>query len=276
MGEFERYCVKPGSGFQLKDIDPDEIHDWKGKKDDAKERQLALRTELVELQARMYAESKQKLLVVLQAMDTGGKDGTLSAVFDGVNPQGVQVASFKVPTPLEQAHDYLWRIHPNVPGKGEIVVFNRSHYEEVLVVRVHEWATMETTRKRYQQIKDFERMLSEEGVTILKFFLHISKDEQKQRLLDRIDTPAKSWKFNPGDLDERKLWSKYMQAYEDAVRETSTAYAPWYVVPANRNWYRDLIVTSTIVETLKGLKMEYPNPKIDLAPFRQQLMAETE
>jgi PPK2 family polyphosphate:nucleotide phosphotransferase len=191
-----------------------------------------------------------------------------------VNPQGVRVASFKVPTPPELARDYLWRVHQVVPGKGELVIFNRSHYEDVLVVRVHGWIDKKECTRRYDQIKAFERLLAEEGTTILKFFLNISQEEQRQRLLERIADDTKQWKFNPSDLDERKLWPKYMLAYEDAIRATSTAYAPWYVVPANRNWYRNLVVASVIVETLKGLKMKVPAPGADLQPFKAQLESE--
>jgi PPK2 family polyphosphate:nucleotide phosphotransferase len=268
---FEQYRIPPDSKFKISDIDPDELDGWKGKKEKATERLEELRTELADLQEVLYAEHKHKVLIVLQAMDTGGKDGTIRAVYEGVNPQGIQVANFKVPTPIEADHDYLWREHAKTPGKGEMVIFNRSHYEEVLVVRVHGWASMEQTKLRYKQICDFERMLAEEGTIILKFFLHISKDEQRERLLERIDTPSKQWKFNSGDLKERALWDDYMAAYEDAIRETSTAQAPWYVVPANRNWYRNMIVATVIVETLRGLKMSFPAPEEDVAAYRSQL-----
>jgi len=204
-------------------------------------------------------------------MDTAGKDGTIRAVFEGVNPQGVKVSSFKVPTPTELAHDYLWRVHQVVPARGELVIFNRSQYEDVLVVAVHGTIDAAETRRRYSQICSFEKLLAEEGTTILKFFLHIDLETQCQRLLERIDTPEKQWKFNPGDLEERKLWSEYMSAYENALRATSTDYAPWYVVPANRNWYRNLVVASVIVDTLKSLNMAYPKPAEDLTPYRQQL-----
>ncbi len=212
----------------------------------------------------LYAENKHKVLIVLQAMDTGGKDGTIRRVFEGVNPQGVKVASFKVPTAEELAHDFLWRIHKQTPANGEIVIFNRSHYEDVLVVRVHEYVTKKIWSKRYEQINAFEKTLVENGTTILKFFLHISKDEQKERLQARLDDPTKHWKFNIGDLDERKLWDDYQAAYEDVLNKTSTAEAPWYVVPANRKWYRDLVISTVLVEKLQGLKMKYPESKDNL------------
>jgi PPK2 family polyphosphate:nucleotide phosphotransferase len=204
------------------------------------------------------------VLIVLQAMDTGGKDGVIRRVFDGVNPQGVRVAGFKVPTPEELSHDYRWRVHKMVPGSGEMVIFNGSHYEDVLVVRVHELVPREAWKNRYRQINEFERILAENGTTILKFFLHIDKDEQKARLQARLDEPDKRWKFSLGDLNERKLWPKYMKAYEDALSKTSTDYAPWYIVPANRKWYRDLVISSVLVETLEKLDMKYPQPEENL------------
>jgi PPK2 family polyphosphate:nucleotide phosphotransferase len=215
---------------------------------------------LTTLQTVLYAEQKHKILIVLQAMDTGGKDGVIRKVFSGINPQGVRIASFKAPTPPELAHDYLWRVHNQVPAKGELVVFNRSHYEDVLITRVHGWIDDATAKRRFRQINNFEAMLVEEGTTILKFFLHISKDEQKQRLQDRLDDPAKTWKFNIGDLAERKKWDDYQRVYEDAINETSSPHAPWHIVPADRKWIRDLYVSSVLVKTLEDLKMAYPKP----------------
>jgi len=185
-------------------------------------------------------------------------------VFDGVNPQGVRVASFKVPTAEELDHDYLWRVHKMTPGRGEIVIFNHSHYEDVLVVRVHGLVSEKTWKKRYDHINEFERLMANEGTTILKFFLHIDKDEQKERLQARLDEPDKHWKFSLGDLEERKLWNQYMAAYEDVLNKTSTPWAPWYVIPANRKWYRDLVISTILVNTLKKLDMHYPEPKDDL------------
>jgi PPK2 family polyphosphate:nucleotide phosphotransferase len=215
---------------------------------------------LTTLQTVLYAEQKHKILIVLQAMDTGGKDGVIRKVFSGINPQGVRIASFKAPTPPELAHDYLWRVHNQVPAKGELVVFNRSHYEDVLITRVHGWIDDATAKRRFRQINNFEAMLVEEGTTILKFFLHISKDEQKQRLQDRLDDPAKTWKFNIGDLAEREKWDDYQRVYEDAVNQTSSPHAPWHIVPADRKWIRDLYVSSVLVKTLEDLKMAYPKP----------------
>lgn len=266
---FKEYLAQ--KDFSLKKIDPDDLGKWKNSKEKAKQKLVDLRKELADLQEVLYAEGKHKVLIVIQAMDTGGKDGTIRAVFEGVNPQGVRVASFKVPTAQELAHDYLWRVHQKVPGRGELVIFNRSHYEDVLVVRVHGMIDDKETRRRYDQIKDFERMLAQQGTLILKFFLHISKDEQKERLLERIDIPSKQWKFNPGDIKERELWGAYMKAFQNAITATSTDYAPWYIVPANRNWYRNLIVASVIVDALKDLKMKYPAPSEDYSIYRSQL-----
>jgi PPK2 family polyphosphate:nucleotide phosphotransferase len=267
----DRYRIKPGQKVDLKDFDPDDRSGWKDGKDAGLEKLASLRQDLDKLQEILYAEHKHKILVVLQAMDTAGKDGTIRAVFDGVNPAGVEVASFKVPTPLETDHDFLWRIHARAPGKGELVIFNRSHYEEVLVVRVHKLVPEEVWRGRYKLINEFEQMLVDNGTTILKFFLHITPEEQKKRLLERIDTPEKNWKFSPADLDERKLWPDYMKAYADALSETSTAAAPWYLVPANHNWFRNLVVASVIVDKLKELNMQYPSAVENIAQYRSQL-----
>ena len=218
-----------------------------------------LNAQLVELQQLLYAEHKHKVLVVLQAMDTGGKDGVIRKVFSGVNPLGIHVASFKAPTPEERDHDYLWRVHERVPAKGELVVFNRSHYEDVLITRVEGWIDDRTAKRRFRQINDFEAMLVEEGTIVLKFFLHISKDEQKQRLQERLDDASKNWKFNPGDLVAREKWSDYQRVYEEAINATSSPHAPWYIVPADRNWVRDLYICSVLVNTLRDLKMRYPD-----------------
>jgi PPK2 family polyphosphate:nucleotide phosphotransferase len=257
----DKYRVKPGARINLADWDPADRSMFDGEKDDAKDLLEDLNKELEDLQELLYAEHKQKVLIVLQGMDTSGKDGTIRHVFEGVNPQGVKVASFKVPTPKELDHDYLWRVHDKVPGKGEIVIFNRSHYEDVLVVRVHELVPEKVWSRRYAQINEFERMLAEEGATIRKIFLHIDLDEQKERLQARLDEPHKRWKFSKGDLRERKLWPHYIQAYEDVLTNTSTEWAPWYIVPANRKWYRNIVVASLIVDTLKSLNMQYPQPE---------------
>ena len=260
----DRYRVKPGKGVDLNRWDPDDTSALDGSEEEAEDRLVKLNRQLEDLQELLYAEGKRRLLVVLQAMDTGGKDGTIRHVFEGVNPLGVKVASFKVPTQEELGHDFLWRVHKQTPAKGEITIFNRSHYEDVLVVRVHRLVPPEVWRGRYAHINDFEQMLAEEGTTILKFFLHISKEEQKKRLQARLDERDKRWKFNVGDLKERRLWSAYMEAYVDAIGKTSTQWAPWYIVPANHKWYRNLVVCTVIVETLKSLKMRYPKPEVNL------------
>jgi PPK2 family polyphosphate:nucleotide phosphotransferase len=270
----DRYRIKPGQKVKLKDFDPNDKGEWQGRKNEGKEELLKLNQELSGLQELLYAGQQHRLLVVIQAMDTGGKDGTIRAVFEGVNPQGVRVANFKTPTPVELAHDYLWRVHAQTPGKGELVIFNRSHYEDVLVVRVHNLVPEEVWKKRYSQIVEFERMLAEEGTTILKFYLHIDPDEQRDRLIERIDDPTKQWKFNPADLEERKLWGNYMAAFEEMLEKTSTKSAAWYIIPANANWYRNLVVATIIVDTLKGLKMKYPKPVGDIAKYKELLLSE--
>jgi PPK2 family polyphosphate:nucleotide phosphotransferase len=261
----DRYRVSPGKGVKLDECDPRDISEFTEGKKAAAEELVKLNRELEALQELLFAEHNHKVLIVLQAMDTGGKDGTVRHVFEGVNPTGVRVASFKVPTALELDHDYLWRVHQQVPGKGELVIFNRSHYEDVLIVRVHQLVPPKIWKKRFDQINQFERMLAEEGTTILKFYLNISEKEQKERLQARLDDPTKHWKFNVGDLGERKLWGEYIQAYEDVLGKTSTSWAPWYIVPSDRKWYRNLVIASVIVDTLKELKMEYPQPKEDLS-----------
>ena len=239
-------------------------------KSDAREQIKHNLRRMSELQEIMYAQGKHSLLIVLQAMDAGGKDSTIRHVMDGFNPQGCHVYSFGVPTEEELDHDFLWRIHKCTPRRGYVSIFNRSHYEDVLVVRVNELAPEEVWRARYEHINAFERLLADSGVTILKFYLHISKDEQKERFQDRIDRPDKQWKFNPGDLKTRARWKDYMRAFEDALTRCNKPWAPWYVVPANRKWYRNLVVSTAIVEAMEGLDMSYPpapegieNVKID-------------
>ncbi|MCA1553134.1 MAG: polyphosphate kinase 2 family protein [Chloroflexi bacterium] len=256
-----QYCIQPDTLVDLSEWDPNDRSAFDGSKDEGDERQAELRDRLDALQELLYAEHKHKILIVLQAMDTGGKDGTIRKVFEGVNPQGVRVQPFKAPTAHELDHDYLWRIHPYAPGKGEMVIFNRSHYEDVLIVRVHELVPASVWKQRYDQINNFERMLVEEGTTILKFYLHIDRDEQKQRLQARLDDPSKHWKFSTNDVQERKLWDEYMAAYQEMLGKTSTEWAPWYVVPANHKWYRNLVVASVIVDALEGLRMNYPAPQ---------------
>jgi len=260
--DIERYTVAPGSKVNLAKHDPDDDGGLeKGKKADKLLAGYLHR--LCDLQERLYAERSRALLVVLQAMDTGGKDGTVKRVFTGVNPTGCRVTSFKQPSEEELAHDFLWRIRKAVPRYGEIGIFNRSHYEDVLIVRVHELVPKEVWRSRYDRINHFEKDLVDSGIHILKFFLHISKDEQKERLEARLADKAKLWKFDVGDLAERKRWDDYMKAYTDALSKCSTEWAPWIVVPANRKWFRDIVVAATIVDKLESLDPQPRQPEID-------------
>jgi PPK2 family polyphosphate:nucleotide phosphotransferase len=256
----EKLMVAPGSKVDLGQWKPNDTSAFSGDKDAASLRLSQLTLRLQELQERLYAEHSHKVLVVLQGMDSAGKDGTIRHVFEGVNPQGVRVASFKVPSPVENDHDYLWRVHRQVPARGEIVIFNRSHYEDVLIVRVHSLVPQDVWSRRFDHINNFERMLVDEGVTILKFFLHIDRDEQKKRLQERLNDPQKRWKFDIADIQERKLWDAYRLAYEDVLSRTSTAEAPWRIIPANHPWCRNVLVAETIVESLESLKMKYPDP----------------
>jgi PPK2 family polyphosphate:nucleotide phosphotransferase len=258
----KRYRIKPGTKVDLGDFDPYDTSAVDGK-EGAKEELEATRERLEALQELLFAEHVHKVLIVLQGMDTSGKDGVIRHVFDGVNPQGVSVASFKEPTPRELDHDYLWRIHRRTPGRGEITIFNRSHYEDVLIVRVHGKISDEDCERRYRQINAFERTLAEEGTTILKFFLHVSRDEQKKRLSARLSDPEKHWKFNYTDVRERAFWDDYTRAYTELLTSTSTADAPWYVIPANKKWYRNVVVSKIIVSALTGLDMKYPKSTID-------------
>ena len=252
--------VSPGTRVKLAKWDADDRDIIGKKKSDARTRMDEYRVALETLQELLYAEGKHKLLIVLQAMDTAGKDSTIRHVFQGVDPLGVKVASFKSPTAAELAHDFLWRVHPHVPGAGEIAIFNRSHYEDVLITRVNGWVDAAECKRRYRQINDFEKMLAETGTTILKFYLHISKDEQKARLEARRDTPDKQWKFQPGDLAVRAQWDDYMKAYEAALSNTSTAHAPWHVIPANSKLARNLMISRLLIDALNKLKMRYPDP----------------
>lgn len=267
----QRYLVKPGSKVNLNEWDPNDTSAYSGDKESAKDLLSELNEKLSDLQEVLYAEHKHKILIVLQAMDTGGKDSTIRHVFDSVNPQGVRIVSFKVPTSVESDHDYLWRVHKETPGNGQIVIFNRSHYEDVLVVRVHNLVPQEVWSKRYGQINAFENMLAEEGTTIIKFFLHIDLSEQNKRLTSRLVNPNKRWKFNPGDLKERELWYEYMEAYEDVLSNTSMEWAPWYIVPANNKWYRNLVVSSILVKRLTKLDMKYPDPIEDIDKYLAEL-----
>lgn len=262
--DVDRYKVDPDSHVHFDRLDPRTTGDFVGDKAAGEALLVTLTKQLAKLQEVFYAQGKHRLLIVLQAMDTGGKDGTISQVFDKVNPQGVDVASFKKPSEVDLAHDYLWRIHHYVPGNGQMMIFNRSHYEDVLIARVHHLVPKERWKRRYEHINAFEKMLADEGTTIIKFFLHISKEEQGKRLQARIDKKDKHWKFDPTDLTERKKWDEYMEAYEEAIRRTSTEDAPWYIVPADRKWYRNLVVTQAVVQTIKGLHPTYPKSELAL------------
>jgi PPK2 family polyphosphate:nucleotide phosphotransferase len=251
------YLVRPGKKLKLSARDTRASGRFKSKTAGEKAWRKNLKR-LFELQEVLYAEAKHAVLIVFEAMDAGGKDGAIEHVFSGLNPQGCTVTGFKVPTPLELSHDYLWRVHARVPPKGMIGIFNRSHYESVLVERVKGLVPKDVWSRRFDHINAFEKLLADEGVTILKFFLHISKEEQKERMQARLDDPTKRWKFNPKDLDERKLWDDYMAAYEEALNRCSTPYAPWFVVPADRKWFRNWAVSDTLVRALEKLDMKFP------------------
>jgi PPK2 family polyphosphate:nucleotide phosphotransferase len=259
----DRFCellrVKPGEKVDLTAFD---CGDSFGRKKDEGGVELAANlAHLTDLQERIYAENKHPVLIVLQGIDAAGKDGTITAIAGAFNPQGTTVTSFKIPTPEEAAHDFLWRIHAAVPGKRQIGIFNRSHYEQVLIVRVHNLEPEATWRRHYGEIRNWERMLIDEGVTILKFFLMIDKDTQRQRFQERIDDPTKRWKFASADLTERKLWDDYMAAFQEMLTETSTDFAPWYLVPANHNWLRNLAVSEIVADALDELNPQYPEPE---------------
>jgi PPK2 family polyphosphate:nucleotide phosphotransferase len=254
--------VTPGSRFKLAQVDPADTHGVAKPKAAGR---LAKNLErLSVLQYLLYADAKQALLVVLQGIDAGGKDGTIRHVMSGLNPQGVTVMPFKVPEGAEKRHDYLWRVHGAVPEYGSIGIFNRSHYEDVLVVRVHNLAPKPVWSKRYQQINDFERMLSENRVRIVKFLLYIGKDEQARRFRERLDDQSKNWKFSEADIREREYWDQYMAAYQDMLSKCSTEWAPWYVIPANHKWFRNLAVSEIVRQTLEDMNLEFPKPTADL------------
>jgi len=261
-----KLLVPPDKKVRLSDIDPGDTHGIdKPKAAAALEKNLA---RLSVLQYLLYAEARRSVLVVLQGIDAAGKDGTIRHVMSGLNPQGVRVTAFKVPEGPERRHDYLWRVHNAVPEYGQIGIFNRSHYEDVLVARVHNLVPKSVWSKRYRQINDFERMLSENRVHIVKFLLYISKDEQAKRFRLRLDDKSKNWKFSPDDIKEREYWDSYIEAYDDVLAKCSTEEAPWYVIPANRKWFRNLAVSQIVEDRMDSLKMKYPPPKIDLSKIR--------
>lgn len=252
--------------IKLRDVDPAGTHGVT--RENAADPLMKHLKRLSVLQYLLYAEGRRSLLVVLQGIDAAGKDGTIRRVMSGLNPQGVGVTAFKVPEGEEKRHDYLWRIHKAVPEHGQIGIFNRSHYEDVLVVRVHDLVPKSVWSERYRQINHFENMLSENGATIVKFFLYISKEEQAQRFRKRLEDKRKNWKFSPDDLKEREYWDSYIEAYEDVLRKCNHDYAPWYVIPANHKWFRNLAVAQILVETLEGMKLQYPKPSADLSQIR--------
>lgn len=270
MNLMKKLVVAPGKPVKLNKIDPDGTPGCKSKEAAAAELP-GLVEELRGLQYKLYAENRRAVLVVLQAMDAAGKDGLVRAVFSGLNPQGCSVTPFKVPSSEERDHDFLWRIHKAVPPYGEIGVFNRSHYEDVLVVRVRGLAPRAVWKKRYDQIRVFEKLLTDNGVTIVKFFLHISPEEQKRRLLERLNNPARNWKFSEADLAERKFWGDYQEAYEEALGRCSTTETPWYVIPANRKWYRNWAVAQILRATLRGMKLKWPAPLGDAETLKRKL-----
>jgi PPK2 family polyphosphate:nucleotide phosphotransferase len=261
MDLIKRCLVKPGSKLHLKDHDPGDTFGVR-RNDAAFQKRL---DRLRELQQLLYADKRYALLIVLQALDAGGKDGVIRHVMSGVNPQGCKVTPFKVPSSEERSHDFLWRVHQAVPERGDIGIFNRSHYEDVLVVRVHRTVPKEVWSKRFEQINDFERELSENGVRILKFFLHMGKEEQKRRFQARILDPGRNWKLSLADFEERRYWDDYMKAYQDALRKCSTSRSPWYVVPANHKWFRNYLIAEVIVQALEDMKLKYPPPLIDVS-----------
>jgi PPK2 family polyphosphate:nucleotide phosphotransferase len=267
MNALKKLIVEPGKAFRLADHDP---ADKLGLTDKAEAKRATAEnaTEIDRLQDVLFAEGKRMLLVVLQGLDTSGKDGTVRSVFGTAGPLGVQVRSFRQPTELERAHDYLWRVHQSCPPRGMIGIFNRSHYEDVLVVKVRGLAPAAEIEKRYAEINEFERMLDENHTRILKFMLNISKDEQKSRLEERLANPAKHWKFNPADLDDRKLWDDYMVAYETALTRCSTQWAPWHVIPADRNWVRNFAVSTIVLQALEAMDPKYPAPAVDLSKIK--------
>ena len=260
----KEYRIKEGAKVDLSKIDTDCAKLCPdGNKTNTLELFDELRNDIQKLQKVLYAQSKHRILVVIQAMDTGGKDGCVKHVFSRVDPQGIDVQSFKKPSEDDLSRDFLWRIHPHVPANGQIVVFNRSHYEDIIAVRVKKLYEDKVWKRRYRHVIEFERMLAEEGTTIIKLFLHISKDEQKQRLESRLVNPGKHWKFNPDDLKDRARWGEFMKVYEEMIEKTSTSYAPWHVIPADKKWYRNLCVSRLFVDTLKGLNLKFPEPDWD-------------
>jgi PPK2 family polyphosphate:nucleotide phosphotransferase len=268
MNYRNKFVVEPGARVKLDEIDPS----FTGEHDSQEAAMPKITANIARmdtLQYLLYANGEQSVLVVLQALDAAGKDGAVRHLFSGLNPQGTSVFSFKQPSHYEAAHDFLWRIHQRVPGKGEVVIFNRSHYEDVLVARVHKLVEKSVWSKRYDMINDFEKMLSNNGTRILKFFLHISPEEQLKRFKKRLDDPSRQWKITESDYSERELWPKYMEAYEDVLERTSTDYAPWYVIPANHKWFRNVAISDIIADTLDEMGLKAPSARVDIEKIRQ-------
>ena len=258
MNAMKKYRIAHGSRLSWSDFDPDDHGAFEGEADALNETEACIR-KLNPLQERLYAEGQRSLLIILQALDTGGKDGTIRHVMRELNPQGCQVTSFKLPTPEERAHDFLWRVHQHVPAKGLIGIFNRSHYEDVLVTRVHHDISAAEADQRFREINDFERMLVQNGTQVVKFYLSISKGEQKRRLQARLDDPQKRWKFSTSDLHERRYWNRYPRFCSEAISATSSRHAPWYVIPSNHKWYRNYLVARIIVRTLEKMNPQFPS-----------------
>ena len=265
----KKFFVDPDETLRVRKLDPGYNGDHESE-ETAKQETEDYRAKLAHQQALLYAQRKHSVLIVLQAPDAGGKDGTVNHVFSALNPQGTTVVGFKQPTPLELAHDFLWRVHPHTPGRGEVAIFNRSHYEDVLVTRVHKLIDKATWTARYKRIREFENGLTDSGTTILKFFLHISKKEQLARFADRLEDPKRNWKISESDYAERALWDGYIEAFEDVISATSTPKAPWYVIPSNHKWFRNLAVSRIMADSMEALGMAFPKPSVDLAEIRRQ------
>lgn len=271
----KRFLVEPGSKVRLGKIDP-AFKDAHQSHDDAAPKLQKHIERIGKLQYLLYADGNQSLLVVLQALDAGGKDGVVRHVFSAMNPQGTYVFGFKQPNKLEASHDFLWRAHMRTPGKGEVVIFNRSHYEDVLVVRVHKLVPENVWRNRYELINDFEKTLTKNGTRILKFYLHIGREEQLERFKQRLDDDQRHWKISESDYSERELWNDYIQAFEEAMEQTSTKHAPWYVIPSNHKWFRNLAISEIVADTLEDMNLRLPPTSVDIAEIRRKYHGEAE
>jgi PPK2 family polyphosphate:nucleotide phosphotransferase len=268
MNYLKRFKVKPGSRIKLKEIDPGFTGEHESQESALNELEKCTKR-LRELQHLLYAEGKRSMLICLQGLDASGKDGTIIHVLGAMNPQGTRVYSFKVPSKEETEHDFLWRIHKQTPARGEVAIFNRSHYEDVLVVRVHNLVSEDIWSKRFDAINQFEKNLADGGTHILKFFLHISPDEQLRRFEQRLEDPARLWKISESDYSERKLWDQYIKAYEAALSRTSANHAPWYIIPSNHKWFRNLAISEIVAKTMESLDMKYPEPTVDIGRIRR-------